>query len=341
MKCLQKLCQRTKNLQKGGNCNVCEDAIVSSTKALEKGKVVKAVETDLKLMISTHEKLVKGETVEKGVVNVLLLGGVINILNQHDRISEMENKLKEVEVQNVTNILRVESLENWVVKQDEKIKDLENKLNRLDEHGEFVKESSQIGDIRNKVVGIEIEISGLKRTRQERVGKVDASDPVTKDNLNEFSKKCKLCKRIFSKNSDFEKHMADEHEQEKTFVCDVCGKKFILEWRANKHRQNHSEKPRPCKYSLNDQFCPFNEVGCMFEHGPGASDEPVIETILDVEDKESNVEVEYSQLSEYQCHLCHLQCKSRDDNFEHVKNEHEEYYQGILEMTGRMNSLID
>ena len=74
----------------------------------------------------------------------------------------------------------------------------------------------------------------------------------------------------------------------------------------------------------------------MFDHGPEASDEPVIETIQDVEDEE-----EYSQLSESQCHLCHLHCKSRDDNFEHVKNEHEEYYQGILEMTGRMNSLID
>ena len=73
------------------------------------------------------------------MVNVLLLGGVINILNQHDKISEMENKLKEFEVQNVTKMLRVEYLENWVVKQDEKIKDLENKLERLVEHGEFVK----------------------------------------------------------------------------------------------------------------------------------------------------------------------------------------------------------
>ena len=54
-------------------------------------------------MISTHEKLVKGEIVEKDVVNVLLLGGVINILSQHDKIHEMGSKMKSVEVENTTN----------------------------------------------------------------------------------------------------------------------------------------------------------------------------------------------------------------------------------------------
>jgi hypothetical protein len=71
------------------------------------------VEVDTELMIKIHEKLVKEITVDKDVVSNLLLGGVINILNQHDTIDDMSNRMKAVEESSLTDKIRLEALENF------------------------------------------------------------------------------------------------------------------------------------------------------------------------------------------------------------------------------------
>ena len=81
---------------------------------------------------------------------------------------------------------------------------------------------------------------------------------------------------------------------------------------------------------------------CQFEH----SDNILEEEICDVEEEESNAEdEEYPELAANQCHLCRKDCESRDDNIEHVKNEHTEYYEGIVEISASMKnnqpSLLD
>ena len=81
-------------------------------------------------MISTHEILLKGEPVEKDVISIPLLLGVINILEQHDTIQEMEFRMETIKCENVAIKCRVESLENWVLKQDDIIKKLDEKLSR-------------------------------------------------------------------------------------------------------------------------------------------------------------------------------------------------------------------
>ena len=113
-------------------------------------------------MISTHEKLIKGEAIDKDVVSILLLGGVINILGQHDTILEIENKVKSLEVENLTNRSRIESLENWILKQDESIKELEENLQRLDRNGVVIKENSDITNLKKKFIGIGLDVSALK-----------------------------------------------------------------------------------------------------------------------------------------------------------------------------------
>ena len=60
----------------------------------------------------------------------------------------------------------------------------------------------------------------------------------------------------------------------------------------------------------------------------------------EVNGEEDSDEEDYLELSDYQCHLCRIQCKSQDDNFEHVRKEHVEYYEGILEMTARTNNQL-
>ena len=117
MKCGQKLCQRTKNLGETGNCNVCDDDIVTITnnhKKIEKKNSLKPVQLDLKRMVETREKLSRGETVDQQTVSVLVLAGIINITSQHDTIAELESRIKALEHNDITHRSRIESLENWV-----------------------------------------------------------------------------------------------------------------------------------------------------------------------------------------------------------------------------------
>jgi hypothetical protein len=124
MKCNQKLCQRNKNLNNDGTCNVCEDVIAECKKIYDKIKkkcVIEKVEIVLKDMINTHKKLSKGEKVDNQIVSNLLLGGVVNIIDQHDTIEDVEKRLEEVQNENVTNQTKLIAMdENGVVLKESK-----------------------------------------------------------------------------------------------------------------------------------------------------------------------------------------------------------------------------
>ena len=99
MKCKQRLCNRNKNIGRSGHCSVCENVLVEQLKTLEgtKKQVPRKVEVDVELMVNTHNKISRGINVEQEVVSNLLLGGVINILQQHDALEEMEERIVSVD----------------------------------------------------------------------------------------------------------------------------------------------------------------------------------------------------------------------------------------------------
>ena len=67
--------------------------------------------------------------------------------------------------------------------------------------------------------------------------------------------KCKICDNSFVKNSDFELHVKECHQEAEMYKCD---KKFLLNWRLKKHQSIHSktEKLRFCHYFNNEKECP-------------------------------------------------------------------------------------
>ena len=323
MKCSQKLCQRNKTINQNGNCNVCEEVITNSMKAHEKidqNKPVQKVALDMKQMVDVHKKLTNGINIDPKDVSVLLLGGVINIISQHDALENLEEKIKTLEDNEITNKTRIESLENWVVCQGDLIKTLDEKLSVLDNNGVVIKESAEIGTLKSKVNSLESEISSAKSFKashevEELRRKVSE---IERKSSEKGGKKCKECGKIFYKNSDFEKHMEEKHGSEKAFKCDVCGKMFLLEWRLKKHGDVHQKPTRKCKIFLNNEPCLFNDIGCKFAHSNHNHDD--METIDD----------DYN-LNENQCHLCKMQHSSKDDLIDHIEVDHAEYYQGVLE----------
>ena len=80
---------------------------------------------------------------------------------------------------------------------------------------------------------------------------------------------CKSCDSAFNRNSELEVHIRNKHKAIQEFQCEMCDKKFVLAWRLQKHRSNHTEQEtKKCHCFNNDKPCPYEEVGCMFAHEP-------------------------------------------------------------------------
>ena len=242
MKCIQRLCQRNKNLKSSGYCSICDDLIEDLKKKhedAEKKRCFNRVDLDFNLLKETQEKLMNGGKVESNVVNILLLSGITNILSQSEIFDDTMEKVKVLERENMSNKMRIESLETWVLKLNEKV--------------ETVDTAEQVA---KQIDAIKEELASLKET---------SSTPHATVNLaKEIS--CKKCEKTFTRNSDFETHMVVTHAYEKTHSCETCGKKFFLAWRLKKHLSIHHEFAKPCKYFQEGKTCPFYEVGCKFSH---------------------------------------------------------------------------
>jgi len=322
MPCNQKLCKRNSNITSSGNCSVCQNAIDEALKQLEASRKkgnFKKVDIDFKLMLDTHKKLENGIRVDPMTLNVLVLGGVVNILCQSEALEQMEDKMKTLEQENITNKIKMENLENWIVKQHDLIEELNQKISRMDENGVIIKESRETENLQAKVLGIEIDVTNLKKRKIKENPK-----PI---NSKVHVKKCTECETTFLKNSDLEKHVINIHGRAKAFKCESCDKAFVLEWRLRKHLEMHERKLSICKYFAKGQYCPYEEIGCKFSH------EPSDHGNLNEDDSNDDGDLDLScEIVENQCHLCKLQMLNRDDLFNHVEHEHVDYHQEMLEI---------
>jgi hypothetical protein len=60
-------------------------------------------------LVDAHDKLAKGNPIDQKTVSRLLLAGVVNILNQHDTIVNLEEGVKANTIENVTTKVRLET----------------------------------------------------------------------------------------------------------------------------------------------------------------------------------------------------------------------------------------
>ena len=366
MKCKQKLCSRTKNLDKSGSCAICADAIFEASKNYEKNKkrIPSKVDVDLKLMVETHAKLAKGLQVDPKVVSNLLLGGVINILHQHDTIAEIDGRIKQVEQGSLSDKIRIESLENWVLKQCDEIKVLNEIVSRMDKDGVVIEENEELEKVKKKIIGVEIDIETLK-VLKNRIVKDNSEEPRASE--RKVSIKCDECGETFIQACHLEEHM-EGHGNVKQHDCSLCGKQFFLKWRLKKHMELHSENSRTkyCHYFNNAKECPFDKIGCMFRHENSKkcnfeecnrklcqfthkeihvderaagesiedSNEEVnygcVEAVNTTIDESLNTESE-EEIGSGQCHLCMSFIGAQDELMNHFEAEHLSFYNDMME----------
>ena len=295
MKCTQRLCQRTKNLKESGYCNVCDDLfeeMVKKYKALKKPRSFEQVNLDFKLLKETNDNLMSGKVVEPEVVSTLLLGGITNILCQSELVDDAMERIKELEVENLTNKTRLELLESWILKLADEETKLKVKIKQLEDTGKS-------SHLEPKIDALVKEVNDLK-------------DKSLTPAVCLKSKSCSECNETFSKNFELENHMVKVHGCEQPHSCDICGKKFYLKWRLKKHGSVHSGNVKPCKYLEDGKACPYDEVGCKYNHEEKTEENSTMEGIEDDDDVNDD----------FCCCYCNKILETQKELIEHMGNDH-------------------
>jgi hypothetical protein len=287
MKCNTKSCQRSKNILANGFCNTCDEA--KKLENPQKKKASKEIELNVREIETIYNKLKIGDKVDQNVVNSVIIGGILAFISQKEASVELTARVTELESDLKTAKLRIESLENW--------------MNKNDVDKEAIKKDMK--ECSNMVVEL----------CKQKEGPVTQNEAVTKKSSQQ---KCGECGEIFDKNSDFEVHMEEAHKVNKTYKCEVCGKMFLHEWRLRKHGNVHKENPKKCKFFLNKEPCPFDRIGCKFDHDT-------------IEDNDIETVEEEITLDQNQCHLCRQQLQSNDHLMDHIEAVHVDYFEGIME----------
>ena len=92
----------------------------------------KVNEAIIKDLINVNEKLKQGEIVDQNVVNGLIMGGIISLITKKPELDEdLEARITKLEVDEKTSKNRIESLEGWIKKHDEKLKEISKKGEKI------------------------------------------------------------------------------------------------------------------------------------------------------------------------------------------------------------------
>jgi hypothetical protein len=121
---------------------VCDNAIIKVVNQRNNAKKnVEPIIVDIKLMIDIP--------VDQQVVSGLLLGGILNILHQYDKIEALEDKIYLYKIDNKTLNTRIESIENWLLKQDKNLKEAKENISTLKSN------SDEFKNLQDKVAFLE------------------------------------------------------------------------------------------------------------------------------------------------------------------------------------------
>ena len=152
------------------------------------------------------------------------------------------------------------------------MKDLDKKIAALDRNIEHEK---RIGDLENEVSRLNTALKDLRSQNGNNIvnkckicderfeGKRKLRDHTS--SKHPIDLKCQICNEKFEQTYALELHLKT-HEGGK-FKCKICQKSFSMKWRFVKHEQAHSmTNVKFCHYFNNRKRCPYEEIGCMFQH---------------------------------------------------------------------------
>ena len=124
MKCTTKSCQRPKNILANGFCTTCNEAKKVENPQKQKTPNNK-IEVNVNEIKTIYNKLKMGDVVDQNVVNSVIIGGILGFISQNDANLQLKARVSELESDLKTSKLRIDSLENWMTRNEEDKKTIE------------------------------------------------------------------------------------------------------------------------------------------------------------------------------------------------------------------------
>jgi hypothetical protein len=56
------------------------------------------------------------------------------------------------------------------------------------------------------------------------------------------------------------------HGNVKQHSCEICDKRFFINWSLKKHSSSYEKSSKPCKYFAEGTVCPLDDVVYKFIH---------------------------------------------------------------------------
>ena len=136
-------------------------------------------------------------------------------------------------------------------------KEISQLQNVIEEQGKQIKMLEKLSKVKEAI--------DIPKNSKETVETVTFRKNLDDNNPRQLN--CNMCEYKFRTFSELELHIKDKHVNFQAKCCDQCGKTFVTAWRLRKHMRIHSQVfTRTCKYFKSNTICPFEELGCKFNH---------------------------------------------------------------------------
>ena len=173
------------------------------------------------------------------------------IIVNEKNLNSLKNKIEVVEArvdlsepvnENTSPVAVNEDLANM----KSEVEDINSELSKLDE----------------KIEEFNLEIKKFEGKLSQRVTASNTSKTVSEKIFE-----CDICGDEFSLHKTFKEHLRTHHNTS-TMNCSECGKCFFAKWRLNLHVKHHhvQKSKRCCHFFNNGKFCPYEKMGCKFQH---------------------------------------------------------------------------
>ena len=155
---------------------------------------------------------------------------------------------------------KVIKLEEKVVEKDMKLKELKIAVKVNEEKIIKMEKMLFASEAKKRSVDVRIDCKDCGKCFQY---KKDLTDHIKKSHGRIYN--CSICEKSFLESWKLELH-SKTHEEIVPFKCETCKKHFYSKWRLKKHEVSHDKMGKFCHFFNNGKTCPFEEIGCKFNH---------------------------------------------------------------------------
>ena len=174
-------------------------------------------------------------------------------------VNTVSEKLNQIDVQVVKNVEHLKNIDLCMNNSREKVGEISD-----NEPVEISVIKDKLKVLDDKIERYDREIKAIETSMKEK--STENIKVLTKNSTSKNT--CQYCEIKFESNYKLETHLMT-HQEANIVKCDSCEKSFFSTWRLKVHKKGHGKQRKRCCHYFNNQIeCPFEKIGCKFEHIP-------------------------------------------------------------------------